>query len=443
MMRWNRLLGVLLLVLAGCGGDETTGGATPAGPAEGEELAIGAIDDLKADGAWGFATECKDIPVVEPLVDPMIVVSLDGLSLHLVDRAGDYDQVFAIGPGAIEDGTSLTPLSLGTPEGLFHLRMDKPIGAQTTDPDYNPWTLAYSCRIWWTNNETGQKIPVFAGLPFMRLEGAPSLAYAIHGPVDSYTLPSGGRLTRGFVSHGCIRMEAADVKEVFGRCLGHKVPVRVQRSIERLADGTAVDIPGPWFLSECVEDADCAYDGGICHANPYSGRGFCTRSCMQFCPDRSGQPESFCVADPDDDEAGICTLKGSKLNNHCLRYPGIAFAPGTHRFHQEGITADVCLPGSDGWIGGPCFSDLDCAPFEGTCEGADVPAERPGFCTEACTKYCPDATGLPGTFCVDDGAAGGLCAQKCILEDDCPFGYACTDDVPRFGEPTVSAGVCL
>ena len=434
------ITGIVALLLGACGAEEEPGGAVELN--DDGELGIGAVDDLKADGAWGPATECKQIPAVEPLTAPEIIVSLDGLTLHLVDEATGYDAVFPIGPGAIKDGVSLTPLSIETADQLFHLRLDKPIGVETANPDYSPWSYAYSCRIWWLNGDTGQRIPVFAGLPFMRLEGAPTLAYAIHGPVDSYTLPTGGKLTRGYVSHGCIRMEAADLVEVYGRCLGRKVPVRVQRSVERRADGAAVEVPARWILSECTNDADCNFEGGLCRTSAYSGRGICTKACMQFCPDRAGYPTSFCATDPEDDGAGLCTLKASSLNNDCKRYPGQVFSLDTPRFNQPGVLANVCLPGSEGWIGEACLSDLDCVPFGGACLGADAPAERPGFCSEGCSKYCPDATGQPGTFCVDGGDGGGTCMQKCVLQDDCPFGYSCEADIPRFGESEVTADVC-
>ena len=439
MRYWYVILATLGLLIS-CGPEEAFDEATEGASAE---LAIGAIDDLKADGDWGAATICKVIPEFDSLDSPEIVISLDGLTLHLIDKTTGYDKVFPIGPGAIEDGNSLTPLSLGLPEQVFHIRLDKPVGQESANPSNSPWAYAYSCRIWWLNGDTGQKIPVFAGLPFLRLEGAPTLGYAIHGPVDSYTLPNGGKLTRGFVSHGCVRMEAADISEVFARCLGHNVPVRVQQSVERRADGMAVDVPDPWLLSECGIDEDCSFDGGICRANLYGGRGVCTKSCMKFCPDRHGYPTSFCVADPADEEVGICTLKGSALNNFCQRYPGHSLAAATPRFNGAGTTADVCLPGSDGWVGAPCFTDLDCAIDGRICQGADALQERPGFCTETCTKYCPDATGQPETFCIGGAASGGECVQKCTIPDDCPFGYQCEVDVPRFNQPEVSSDVCL
>src|SRR5262245_39379864 len=85
-----------------CSDDHTT--EAPAGYSD---LGLGAVDDMKEDGDWGAALTCKPIPSLTPLNDPMIVISLDGLTLHLFDRQGDYDKVFPIGPGAIENGKSL------------------------------------------------------------------------------------------------------------------------------------------------------------------------------------------------------------------------------------------------------------------------------------------------------------------------------------------------
>ncbi|MBM4371747.1 MAG: L,D-transpeptidase [Deltaproteobacteria bacterium] len=433
------LLTVLLTVIPACGEDP---GPAPQEEPEVEELGIGEVDDLKADGGWGAALTCKPIPALPVLAQPEIVVSLDGLTLRLVDKATGFEKVFPIGPGKIENGKSLTPTSLLKPGMNFFLRLDTPVGQESTSPSYAPWAYSYSCKFWWPDPATGKKIPVFAGLPFMRLEGAPTLGYAIHGPIDSYTLPSGGRLTRGYVSHGCIRMESEDVLELYSRCLGRKVPVRIQQSVERRADGTAVDTPSKWFLAECTSDADCAFTGGVCRSNFYGGHGLCTRACTSTCPDLQGQPVSFCVEDPEDDGKGICTLKGTSLNNWCQRYPGLSLVKGEPRLGQPTVKADVCLPGSDGWIGAACFSDLDCAPAGMTCHLADSSEDRPGFCTLPCSKYCPDLAGQPGTFCVE-GDPGGECVQKCILPDDCPFGYECEPGVPRFNQPSVTASVCL
>ncbi len=215
MKRLEVLTTILVLASAGACGELTESGPE-APPATYEELHVGPVEgmeDIKADGNWGYATECKPIPDLTPLIDPEIVISLDGLSLHLVDRAGTYNEVFPIGVGQIEDGESLTPVSTGLAEGVFHTRTDLQGQDDGATPETARWSWNYRCRFWWTDDD-GDKVPVFAGLPFIRLVGPPSAGYGIHGPIDRFYSPTGGQLRRGYVSHGCIRMEAADLVEV-------------------------------------------------------------------------------------------------------------------------------------------------------------------------------------------------------------------------------------
>lgn len=433
------------LVLSGC--DGAASDDEPALPATGDELLVddlplGEVDpgELKAD-SFGSALTCKPIPALDALPNPEIVISLDGATLHLFDRSTGYDEVFPIGGGKIEKGVSLTPTSLAQPGQVFYARLEQP-AVKETGAAKQLWAWNYSCKIWWKDTDNGGKlVPVFAGLPFIRLEGPSPTAYGIHGPIDQYTLPSGGRLKRGFVSHGCMRMEAADLLEVYARALGHKVPVRIQQAPERRADGTFVEVADRWLGAPCGTDAECAFDGGSCRPNPYTGHGVCTRACTKTCPDRWGYPTSFCVDDPEDDAEGVCVLKGVAQNNYCKAYAGQLFDPGTPRHNQPSVTADVCTLGSEGWIGQPCWTDADCVLSGGACDLADSGEGKPGVCTVSCTQYCPDKTGYASTFCVA-GDQGGQCAQRCTLTDECPTGYTCTPNVPRFGQPSVKKAVC-
>jgi hypothetical protein len=312
-------MGVCLVSLTACDGDARE----QVSQSYGVDLPVGVINDQKADGSWGMATECKPVPELEVLAEPEILISLDGLTLHLIDRVTGYDQVFAIGVGAIEKGESLTPLSSRASEGLFYARTDLPAVRDGATPSKARWGWNQECRVWW-RDENGRPLPVFAGLPFIRLEGSPAAAYGIHGPVDNYHLPSGGTLRRGYVSHGCVRVGADDLVEIYGRIRGRRVPVRIQRAIERQDDGQAVYSADTWMGSECRQDSDCRFDQGVCRANPYSGRSFCTQSCERFCPDRYGQPTTFCVDDPEDSDKGICVPKSGPLTNGCERYPGLS-----------------------------------------------------------------------------------------------------------------------
>lgn len=443
-------MSVLALLLVACdGGDATAaddGGAPPAG-VEGEELPIGDIDDLKEDGDWTHAVKCKPLAEVPALADPSITISLDGLTLHLVDRAGSYDRVFPIGPGAIDPGAagggkSLTPVSEAASGGVFYTRTDLAATQDGPTPAQRRWGWNESCRVWW-QSETGAQVPVFAGLPFIRLQGPSGSGYGIHGPIDSYTMPNGGTLRRGFVSHGCVRMEAADLVEVYGRIRGHKTPVRIQKATERRDDATAVDVANRWFLAECRVDADCPYSGGVCRFNPYSGHGFCTQRCDLYCPDKAGFPSTFCVADPEDPSKGVCTLRPDKTQNGCRRFEGIVERAAVPRHNQPATKKSACVPGSEGWVGDRCLADADC-PLTDTCLPTDDGAA--GICTEPCSRYCPDKATYASTFCVaapqGAGVSGGVCAARCTSNDDCPLGTTCESE-PRYGAPATVRSACV
>jgi len=415
LLRACLLLSCLAPLATACGSDE------PADAEEGsalpeDDIELGELDaaDLKADGNWGAATTCKPVPELPRLKSPRITVSIQGLTLHLVDAETGYDEVFPIGPGAMnltegektyQESRSMFPL-------LAYGKQDFEITPASST----------ACKVWWTDKATGETLPVFAGLPFLSWSGS----YAIHGPVDNYRAANGGNLRRGFVSHGCIRMRAEDVLEVYGRIRGvPKVPVRVQREPERLPDGRRVDVPDPWLGAECESDGDCPYPGGVCKANAYSERGFCTRACTSTCPDRPGYPTSFCVADPDAPTKGICVLKESSVNYACR--PLDHFEPATkNRLGSSSVSAKVCVPGSPGWVGDQCLASGDCASGN-QCFGAATGVA--GQCTQACTGSCPDQPGFPLTHCVSDPALGGsACARRCTPESngsECPAGSSC------------------
>jgi hypothetical protein len=436
------LAALSLAALTGC--DEATpveASATepPGAAAPGDDLMLGDVvePDLKADG-WGHALECKPLPDVPPLTAPEIFVSIDGLTLRLVDDATGYERVFPIGPGARD--TDPTSTTFGESLSYFPV-----LNTGRSEFAITPQTIQW-CKTWWTDAATGARSPVFAGLPFLSWHGN----YGIHGPIDNYTAASGGTLRRGYVSHGCLRMEAADVLEVAARIKGvARIPVHVQREAERREDGSRVDVGGEptarwqkWIGSECASDEECAFDGGVCKTNPYGGRGFCTRACERGCPDRAGLPVTFCVADPDDETRGMCVNKHTGVNATCRPYDH--FVPATlPRFGQSTVTADVCVPGSPGFIGDRCFSDDECR--EGlTCGGADPARGGAGICTQACTRLCPDAPGFPTTTCVTDAAGAASCARRCDASahaPECAGDQVCTP-VQRAARPDQTADVC-
>ena len=258
--------------------------------------------------------------------------------------------------------------------------------------------------------------------------------YAIHGPIDNYRAPNGGNLRRGFVSHGCIRMEAADVLEVYARIKSVKsTPVHVQREPERLPSGRRTNITSAWVGAECAADAECNFAGGYCAHNAYSDRGFCSAHCTSGCADRAGQPPTFCVADPTSTTQGMCVPKMVSQDEECRPYDHFV-AKTTNRFKQT-VTATVCVPGSPGWIGDHCLAATDCLNGT-TCQS--------GICTEACSLFCPDEPGTPSTFCADD-TMGHTCLRTCTPASnasECPADSNC---VPRHraGMAARVANVCV
>jgi len=430
----RRLALALLLVLpaTACTGSDDAVPADEAGDDGAADLAVGELGaaDGKADGNWGAALTCKTVPNLPALAHPEIIVSLHGLTLHLVDRTTGFDKVFPIGPGAIDpDPTSLT---YGESRSYY------PIAASgKQDFVIKPSTIQ-PCKTWWTDPDTGEKLPVFAGLPFLSWSGN----YGIHGPIDNYRAADGGSLRRGFVSHGCIRMQGADVLELYARIKGvASIPVHVQREPERTAAGARVDVAARWIGAECTADRDCAYANGFCKANPWSGRGFCSARCTTACADRAGQPATFCVADPAAAAGqGMCVPKHTAVNAGCKPYDHFV-AKTLPRPTQASTTAAVCAPGSPGWIGDRCLADADCTG--GTrCQA--------GVCTQACTRFCTDQPGYADTFCAAEptlgtGGAGGSCVRQCSPSSngsECAAGSTCVARA-RFGQVATVRNVCV
>jgi hypothetical protein len=406
--------------------------ACAADPAPDEDLGLGDVsaEDMKADGVWGSATTCKPIPSFPALAHPEIFVSIDGLTLRLVDRAAGFEKVFPIGPGKID--AVATSSTFGESLSMFPLVASGKQDFVITKAGMNP------CKIWWTDPETKQQLPVFAGLPFLSWSGS----YGMHGPIDNYRAPNGGSLRRGYVSHGCLRMESADILELYARVKNAaSVPVHVQREPERSANGDRLDVPSRWVGEECDSASDCGYTGAVCHANALGGRGFCSTECTRSCSDRAGYPMTFCIPDPDAAGKGMCVPKAVAENFECRPYDHLA-PDKVGRFSQPTTTATVCAPGSRGWVGDRCYGDEDCR-FGAHCAGAA--GEEPGLCTVACTRYCTDQPGWADTFCVDEAALGGpTCMRKCTPganAPECPAGTACVER-GRSGQATVKSFVC-
>ena len=393
-------------------------------PGPGEELPLGQMPGMKADGTYGYATQCKSFPQLTGLTDPKITISLNGLTLHLEDGDTGFSKVYPVGVGSIND----KPGSVTYDESLSMYPLNI-----TGRKDFHIDTASVNtCKIWWTDKETGQRLPVFAGLPFLSWYGA----YGIHGPISQYWLKNGGKLKRGYVSHGCIRMEADDIAEVWAYIKGvAKVPVRVQKAQERTSAGAAVDVKDKWLLSECTSDADCPFDSAVCRTNAMSGRGFCTLPCDYYCSDRYGYPTTFCIKDPAGETGkGYCTYKATTFNDNCRGYDHFKRAAKEPRNGMSWKTADVCKPGSRGWMSDRCGSDSDCITGNSCIKNAGATS---GFCSQRCTKYCPDMVGMPTTFCVE-----GLCRARCSSDAGCAMGQSCKSQ-RRYNQPSVIAKACM
>ena len=104
---------------------------------------------------------------------------------------------------------------------------------------------------------------------------------------------------------------------------------------------------------------------------------------------------------------------------------------------------------NEGFIGGTCDSDNDCAYDGGFCfeEGEGFPD---GMCSLPCDLYCPDQEGMVTTFCIDAESAEvdappGLCTMRCDFsqsESGCRAGYKCVL-LPRHNDPNTVVQSCI
>ena len=184
------------------------------------------MDDGKSD-APRYAVP-TDLPTLSA---PEIIVSLDGLTVHLFDRETGFSEVYPTGVGFKNSrGVSVTPT------GHFNTG---------TDPS-NGW--------WYVPRRTSPDY--FAGLPFLRLDAENSEGsntYALHGPITA-------QLRRGYVSHGCMRMAKDDIIRLFWIVKPHgQTPVTIQTEKEVDAEGHTVDVgmtPALWPAGEPIPYGD-------------------------------------------------------------------------------------------------------------------------------------------------------------------------------------------
>ncbi len=94
--------------LLACEGADDSTSEPPAPEEYGDDLPVGdlAAGDAKADGQWGHALECKQGPDLPPFAKPVIHLSIEGLTLRIVDEETGFEKVFPVGVGAINNRQS-------------------------------------------------------------------------------------------------------------------------------------------------------------------------------------------------------------------------------------------------------------------------------------------------------------------------------------------------
>lgn len=209
-----------------------------------DELYPGADIEGKAD-----MPKTYEVPTNLPALErPEVIVSLDGLTVHLFDRVTGFNRVYPAGVGTKNSaGKSITPT------GFFKTAGDTSDTWYYTSRRYSP--------------------DYFGGFPFLRLNAKSSAGeetYGLHGPI-SYSCPSGGQscgllsrkwvLKRGYVSHGCVRMAKNDVIEAFWIIKNHpSTPVAIQKEKELDAAGKIVDVgmtPELFDVGEPLQYGSC------------------------------------------------------------------------------------------------------------------------------------------------------------------------------------------
>ncbi|MCA9525619.1 MAG: L,D-transpeptidase [Myxococcales bacterium] len=407
------------------GGVATTGGGNPFDQEHPGEVGP---DLSKADG------NAYVVPVLlPPLENPHIVVSLAGFTVELIDEATGFHKVYPTGVGARgSNGRSYTP-----------------VGEFTTHPDVsNSW-------FWYPRR---YQPAYFDGLPFMRItarNSAGNQTYGFHGPITQ-------TLQRGYVSHGCMRMRAEDIIELYYIMREHPgAKVKIQAEKRLTPEGSVVDV------TPRDQDPVAAYRAGVC-ADWTAGAGeaieagtleeqiLCEGKASYTITVAAGERVNAQVAARgpvrlEIEGQGALDGADSRLTD------GAHVADASLRFAEAGeVTIRVIGAATlfdlavstvplgqaepvDGWIGDGCGASLECGEGELSCL-ADLPG---GLCTDACERFCPDRAGAAGTFCVDLGFSdGGRCVATCGSDADCRDGYAC-QSMPRYNEAAVSRSVCV
>ncbi len=152
-------------------------------------------------------------------------------------------------------------------------------------------------------------------------------------------------------------------------------------------DATGADAgdPGPlgFIGSPCAEVGECDYDQAVCLTEEFPD-GSCSQPCDQYCPDRDGYPETFCVvADELPDSAaalgdGACLSRcdfGIFPRSGCRDGYGCVTA---HRANDPDTQVYVCMPGAETELS-DCYYDLAArgVAFEPTLVADQSPSTNP------------------------------------------------------------------
>lgn len=138
----------------------------------------------------------------------------------------------------------------------------------------------------------------------------------------------------------------------------------------------------------CATAADCGYDDAVCVTGGGFTGGTCTQACDLLCPDREGEPITFCVADgelPDDARGlgdGACLSRcdfGAYPDGGCR--DGYACVE-RHRANQPETTQLVCLPEGDAPPLPDCLQEL--AALDVAFTPVTMPDEQAAGASEPC-----------------------------------------------------------
>jgi hypothetical protein len=240
----RRLALCLLVPIAlSCAGSDDAGDLGGDG---GDDLPVGELtgDDGKADGNWGSALTCKTVPALPPLAHPEIVVSLNGLTLRLADRAAGFDKVFPISPAP------------STPIRLAHLRRVAVVLPPAAYGKRDFTIAGVDHAVQDLVDRSGDR-RASAGVRRACRSCRGRAATASTAPSTTTARPTAARraaATSRTVASACRAPTCRAVRPHQGRGLGAGA-----RSASPSAPSPApVDLTARWIGAECTADSDCA-----------------------------------------------------------------------------------------------------------------------------------------------------------------------------------------